>query len=104
MYVSYGDGAAVFITVTMFQLSFQGDGDNFHVFMWVDTEALGFPILNGVIMLQNIGRHLVGMVYHPIWVHVVEVVLAVSYTHLDVYKRQVLSLTCPRHPRDLGNH
>ena len=37
----------------------------------------GFPILNGVIMLQNIGRHIVGMVYHPIWVHVVEVVLEV---------------------------
>ena len=38
----------------------------------------GFPILNGVIMLQNIGRHIVGMVYHPIWVHVVEVVLEVG--------------------------
>ena len=38
----------------------------------------GFPILNGVIMLQNIGRHIVGMVYYPIWVHVVEVVLEVG--------------------------
>ena len=38
----------------------------------------GFTILNGVIMLQNIGRHIVGMVYYPIWVHVVEVVLEVG--------------------------
>ena len=38
-------------------------------------------------MLQNIGRHIVGVVYHPVGGHVVEVVLEVgqepvSYTHL----------------------
>ena len=37
-----------------------------------------FTILNWIIMLQNIGRHIVGMVYYPIWVHVVEVVLEVG--------------------------
>ena len=49
-------------------------------------------------MLQNIGRCIIGVVYHPVGVHAVEVVLEirqkqgahapVSYTHLDVYKRQ----------------
>ena len=28
-------------------------------------------------MFQNVGRNIVGMVYHPIWVHVVEVVLEI---------------------------
>ena len=34
-----------------------------------------------VIMLQNIGRCIIGVVYHPVGVHAVEVV-PVSYTHL----------------------
>lgn len=37
----------------------------------------GFPILNGVIMLQNIGRCIIGVVYHPVGVHAVEVVLEI---------------------------
>ena len=37
----------------------------------------GFPILNGVVIGQNIGRHIVGVVYHPVGVHVVEVVLEI---------------------------
>ena len=63
----------------------------------------GFPILNGVIMLQNIGRCIIGVVYHPVGVHAVEVVLEIrqkqgAHAHrvdehilraLDVYKRQV---------------
>ena len=35
----------------------------------------GFPILNGVIMLQYVRCHIVGVVYHPVGVHAVEVVL-----------------------------
>ena len=38
----------------------------------------GFTIPNGIIMLQNIGRNIIGVVYHPVWVHVVEVVLEVG--------------------------
>lgn len=38
----------------------------------------GFPILNGVIMLQYVRCHIVGVVYHPVGVHVVEVVLEVG--------------------------
>ena len=38
----------------------------------------GFPILNGVIMLQYVRCHIVGMFYHPVGVHVVEVVLEVG--------------------------
>ena len=46
----------------------------------------GFPILNGVIMLQYVRCHIVGVVYHPVGVHVVEVVLEVrqeqgAHTH-----------------------
>ena len=37
----------------------------------------GFPILNGVIMLQYVRCHIVGVVYHPVGVHAVEVVLEV---------------------------
>lgn len=37
----------------------------------------GFPILNGVIMFQNVGHRIVGVVYHPVGVHAVEVVLEV---------------------------
>ena len=37
----------------------------------------GFPILNGVIMLQYVRCHIVGMFYHPVGVHVVEVVLEI---------------------------
>lgn len=38
----------------------------------------GFPILNGVIMLQYVRCHIVGVVYHPVGVHAVEVVLEVG--------------------------
>ena len=37
----------------------------------------GFPILNGVIMLQNVGRNIIGVVYHPVGVHAMEVVLEI---------------------------
>ena len=37
----------------------------------------GFSILNGIIMLQNIGRHIVGVVYHPVGVHAMEVILEI---------------------------
>ena len=36
-----------------------------------------FPILNGGIMLQYVRRRIIGMVHHPIRVHVVEVVLEI---------------------------
>ena len=38
----------------------------------------GFPILNGVVIRQNVGRRIVGVVYHPVGGHVVEVVLEVG--------------------------
>ena len=38
----------------------------------------GFPILNGVVIGQNIGRHIVGVVYYPVGVHAMEVVLEVG--------------------------
>lgn len=38
----------------------------------------GFPILNGVIMLQYVRCHIIGVVYHPVWVHAMEVVLEVG--------------------------
>ena len=37
----------------------------------------GFPVLNGVVMLQNVGSRIVGVVHYPVGVHSVEVVLEV---------------------------
>lgn len=37
----------------------------------------GFPILNGVIMLQYVRCHIVGVVYHPVGVHAMKVVLEI---------------------------
>ena len=42
----------------------------------------GFTILNGIVMLQNIGRRIVGVVHHPVGVHTVEVVLELSLIHI----------------------
>ena len=45
-------------------------------------------------MLQNIGRNIIGVVYHPVWVHVVEVVLEVGQkqgTHAHRVDEHILS-------------
>ena len=45
-------------------------------------------------MLQNIGRNIRGVVYHPVWVHVVEVVLEVGQkqgTHAHRVEEHILS-------------
>ena len=36
-----------------------------------------FPILNRVVMLQNIGRRIIGVVHHPVGVHAMEMVLEI---------------------------
>ena len=49
-------------------------------------------ILNGVIMLQYVRCHIVGVVYHPVGVHVVEVVLEVGQEQGLEDQRQALLL------------
>ena len=52
-----------------------------------------FPILNRVVMLQNIGRHIVGVVYHPVGVHIVEMVLEIRQeqsTHAHCINEHIL--------------
>ena len=50
---------------------------NFSAHLAIHYTVYRLPILNGVVVRQNIRSHIVGMVYHPVGVHVVEMVLEV---------------------------
>ena len=51
---------------------------NFTAHLAICHAVYGLPILNGVVIGQNIGRHIVGVVYYPVGVHAMEVVLEVG--------------------------
>mgnify|MGYP000084385057 FL=1 len=45
--IACGDGTAVLLAVAMFQLTFQGDGDNLHILMRVGAKAFArsYPVV-----------------------------------------------------------